>query len=687
MIHSVFPRRDSAASLVRVALTLAFLGVGQPVRASTGDCGALPVVTSVIAAMFQNDGRVISGTCDLNSDEIVTAADVTGLVDLPAPPACPASADLVVEIDNQTGRSPISIEVSGERLGAECVAGALATSYRVAMDCSGTGLVTCGQISARAPGSWRHSILVVSPTSGQSQHQVSLLVAGTAPNRIRFTAFASVFSVQTSVNEGDGSLRNVLQSVDAAPKPALIQFSPDAFPPGVPVAIRLDFSLPALAADDVTIDGIDATGAAANRIIDANGLPIGALAISGARNHVIGLHLRNSGGNDRDLLSISGPRADGNVVERTIIEGPSSADGIGVDRGAGKDFGRSANVIRDCEISGVSDKGVKVTTGAYARVERCWVHDNANGGIQATLGGHVYAWHNLVERNRGSTAQNGLSANAQDAGSGPSAPSELETWGNISRGNGANGVAVRAAAVARLHDDYLAANGSNGLRIYNDTGPPSSASVEGTSAVCNGVDGAEVANLSSADFGGGALGSAGNNAFAQNNLPAGGSNLRNSTGLDVSAVNNQWEHCGHGTTCDDGAIIAYDVGDHAVHTTVAPTQAHRSQQPPVVSSTEPTTGRRGELLRIFGSGFNVIDGLFAEDKCTDVRGRNRCVPLRGNCVQVDGVAALVEAVTPTMLVVRWPFTCIQPVPLVVTTAFGGTSTPMMVCVNGPPAIP
>jgi hypothetical protein len=517
---------------------------------------------------------------------------------------------------------------------------------------------------------------------------VSLLVASTAPNRVRFTAFASVLSVRTSANMGDGSLRNVLQSVDAVPKPALIQFDPDAFPPGTPVAIRLDFSLPTLAAYDVTIDGVDATGAAGNRIIDANGLPIGALGISGAHNHVIGLRLRNSGGNDRDLLGISGPGADGNLVERTIVDGPSSADGIGVDLDAGKDFGNSANVIRDCEISGVSDKGVKVTTGAYARVERCWVHDNANGGIQATLGGHVYAWHNLVERNRGSTAQNGLSANAQDSGSGPSAPSELETWGNISRRNGANGVSVRAAGVARLHDDYLATNSSDGVLVFNDAGPPASASVEGTSAVCNGVDGAEVANLSSADFGGGALGSTGNNAFAQNNLPPSGRNLRNSTGLEVSAVNNQWEHCGHGTTCDDGAIMAYDVADHGVHTTVVPAQAHRSQLPPVVSSTEPTTGRRGELLRIFGSGFNAIDGLFDQSQCADVRGHNHCAPRqRGNCVQIDGVPALVEAVTPTMLVVRWPFTCIQPVPLFVTTVFGGTSAPIMVCVHGPAASP
>jgi hypothetical protein len=48
------------------------------------------------------------------------------------------------------------------------------------------------------------------------------------------------------------------------------------------------------------------------------------------------------------------------------------------------------------------------------------------------------------------------------------------------------------------------------------------------------------------------------------------------------------------------------------------------------------------------------------------------------------VSAPVEAVTPTMLVVRWPFTCVEPVPLVVKVDQGATGTmsaPMVVCTN------
>jgi hypothetical protein len=415
--------------------------------------------------------------------------------------------------------------------------------------------------------------------------------------------------------------------------------------------------------------------------VDAGGLPIGVLSITGAHNHIIGLRLRDAGEGNRDALNISGPQAEANIVEQVIVDGATSADGIGIDQSAGTDFAESANVVWNCEVRGAADKGIKVTTGSHARIENCWVHDNVNGGIQAALGGHVQAWYNVVERNQGGSAQNGLSANPLDS---PSAGefSELLTQGNISRGNGANGISVRAS-VAEIRDDYLAGNGSSGLRVFNDVGDPADARVEGTSAVCNGVDGAVVADASTADLGGGPLGSPGNNAFTQNNLPGGGANLRNSTDLVVYALDNQWENCGSGSVCDYGRIAALDLSDHGLNTIFFPAQAHRAQ-PLLLAAVSPTKGRQGELLRIFGSGFNVIDGHFAEDNCSDVAGRNRCFPLRGNCVRIGGVSAPVEAVTPTMLVVRWPFTCIGPVKLVVSVdqgPTGSTSQPLTVCTN------
>ncbi len=620
-----------------------------------------------------------SATASFSPPATITPTATAPPTATPTPQLCPsAAAELVFEIDNQTGVSPVAVGFRGERPTTDCSTSALATSYAINVECAGTGIITCGDVTGLAPGSWWHSISVTAPSTGQVQYQPSLLIANSTPNRVRFTAFATVLNVRTTVSSGPDTLRTALQATDSAPKPALIQFDPSAFPDGVATRITLDSALPALAADDVTIDGTDATGAVGNRVIDAAGLPISALAITGARNHIVGLRLTNAGGNNRDTLNIAGNGADGNVIERSIIEGAATADGIGVDQQAGKGFDATVNVIEDCEVSGVSDKGIKVTTGSYARVLRTWVHDNTNGGIQATIAGHVQAWQNLVERNRGGTAQNGLSANAGDE---PSFPgnSELQSRANIARGNGANGISIRGFSVAVIWDDYLATNGTSGLRVFNDVGPPAAAVVTGTSAVCNGVDGAVVANASVADFGGGLFGAPGDNAFTQNNLPAGGANLRNATDLQVGAINDQWEHCGHGTTCDAAAIEAYDLSDHGAHTTIMPAQAHCSLQPPVLDSVAPTRGRRGELLRIFGSGFNVIDGHFAEDQCADVAGSNQCTPLRGNCVVIGGVPAQVEAITPTMLGVRWPFTCVEPVSLVVKTEHGGTSTPMTVC--------
>lgn len=594
---------------------------------------------------------------------------------------CPAGgASLVIEIDNRSGAPNVVVSLNGQRVGTECSGAALA-AYDEIRTCAGDGQGACLELTGLVPGTWRHSIRVLEPATGQEQHRLSLLVAGDPSNRLRFTVFASVFTVTTTANDGKGSLRKLIRDAEAVVKPSLIRFDPRAFPDGVPTTIALEFALPTLASDDVTIDATDATGAAGNRIVDAQGLPIGVLSITGARNHLIGLHLRNAGEGNRDVLNISGERAAGNVVERTIIEGSASADGIGVDSGAGSDFFLTANVIRDCEVRGAFDKGIKVTTGSWVIVENCWVHDNVNGGVQATLGGHVLARYNRIEGNRGGTAQNGLSANPSgEPVSGQF--SELVTRGNIVRGNGSNGISVRGS-VADIRHDYIAANGSSGLRVFNDVGGSARVRVEGVGAICNGMDGVVIADTSEADLGGGFENSRGHNAFTQNNLPAGGANLRNATGLTVSAVNNQWENCGNASMCDEARIAAFDLSDRGARTRITPAQAHRAQQP-VVTEVFPRKGRAGERLRIFGSGFNAIDGHFAEGSCTDVVGRNRCVPLRGNCVRIGGVSAPVEAVTPTMLVVRWPFTCIGPVPLVVTVdhgAAGASSEALVVCTD------
>lgn len=586
---------------------------------------------------------------------------------------CPtAAAAVLLTIDNQTGASPISVTVSGRRSGATCTnSRGLDETYSVVVS---AGSQTVGHL---APGSWVHTLSVES--TGQREHQPSLVLANAGSNRVRFTVVASVATVSTSNDDGTGSLREALSFANAAPSPVRVQCDENAFPPGIPTVITLASALPTISGSGITLDGIDATGAAGNRVIDAGGLAMPGLAISGAGNTIIGMRVRNAGGNNRDVVSIAGANAHGNVIDHCIIDQSATGDTIGIGNDAGADFLASANVIRDSEVFASSDKGIKVTTNAYTRVERTWVHDNANGGIQSTLSGHVFARDNVVERSRGATAQNGLSVNGA-APNTPTIASELTTDGNLARFNAGDGISVRGLSLGFINNDALLANGNDGIRVFDENGA-AAAVVQGIAAACNAVDGAAVSGTSQADFGGGQFGSAGNNAFTQNNLPAGADNLRNSTGDLVFAENSQWEHCGVEAQCADSAITAYDVSDHGARTIVAPSQAHRTLRPPVITSVRPAKALAGGRLRIFGSGFNTIDGYFADAACPDIAGRNHCTPLRGNCVRINDVPAGIEAVTPTMLVVRMPFACVAPQLLTVQTQGGGTSPPFTVCTN------
>ena len=597
----------------------------------------------------------------------------------PTPGLCPTDGAAVqIAADNQTGIAAISVTLSGHLANATCRnASGLEEGYSVSNAANPQSLMRL------APGLWVHTLSVNTPATGQQQHQTSLLLAGGEPNRVRFTAFASVAIVRgTADTVGSDSLRDALATANAATKPALIQFDDEAFPPGTPAVITLASALPTINGDNITLDAIDANGGAGNRVVDAAGLPIGALSVTGAANTIRGLRLRNTGANNRDVLSISGANARGNRIERCVIELSGTADGVGIDAGAGADFLATANVVRDSEISAASDKGIKVTTNAYARLENNWVHDNANGAIQATLSGHILARDNLVERGGGASAQNGLSLNGA-APETPLIPSEMITDGNISRFNAANGISVRGLSVGLLSNDYISANGTTGLRVYTDDSTMPAVVIAGMTSACNGVDGAYIGGGTQADLGGGVFGSPGNNAFTQNNLPGGGENLRNASGTLLTVENAQWEHCGREAQCNDAAIAAYDISDHGALTVFAPAQAHRSGRAPAVTGVRPGKAMAGELLRISGSGFNVIDGHAADSTCPDVADRNRCVPLRGNCVRINNVPAGVEAVTPTMLVVRLPFSCVAPAPLTVQTQGGGTSVPVTVCTNGP----
>ncbi len=655
---------------------LAVAFVRPAVAVDAGECGGAPLLAQILEGLFAEGGP----GPDSNGDDRASAADLVAAVALGAPPLCPTTtASVALDIENRTGGQTVDVTLVGTRLVCDCAGGEGAVVFEESFSCLGIGSRDCGEVTGLAPGEWLLELRVEAPATGQVQYRRERLVAGAEAARSAWTAFASVLVVDDPDNTGIGSLRNRLQLADEAAKPLLIRFDDDVFPAGDVVLAPLEFALPTLETADTTIDGRDALGLAGNRGVDAQGMAFGGLSIAGPRNHVIGLRVRNAGGQNRDLVRVAGTQAHGNVLESLVVEGPASGDGIGVDDGAGSGLGAAATVVRDCEITGVDDKGVKVTTGAFVRIESSHVHDNANGGIQATLGGHAEVVDCLVEGNAGIGAENGLAVQGAEGG----APSSMSGAGNLVRRNGGNGLSVRAFASAAIADTAFVGNGTGGIRVYNDVGPPALAVVEGSAFACNVLDGAVVLDGSVLDLGGGPFAGFGGNAFAFNGEPEPGIDLRAVSESEVRAIGNQWESCGSGVTCDAGAVLANDVRDGGAGVDIVPAVAVGGDGIPEVTRVVPAAGRAGELVRIFGRGFDAIGG-YGDGTCESVAAANGCDPVAGNCVTIGGAVVEIEAVTPTMIVARWPFTCVEPVALRVSVrrvAGVATSNSVEVCTN------
>jgi hypothetical protein len=344
-------------------------------------------------------------------------------------------------------------------------------------------------------------------------------------------------------------------------------------------------------------------------------------------------------------------------------------DGIAIRGDAG---GLEENIVRACEVTGAFDKGIKASNGGLARVERSHIHSNRDGGMQATLSGTLVAVENLIELNRGTNSANGLAANGPEMGS--PVPSRLRTEGNISRWNSLRGISIRRLSEASLRSDYVCGNGTPGrgigfgVDVFDAAGLPASASAEGLGVVHNLDGGVVVANTSVADLGRGE-GSTGLNAFAFNG-PAQSStptNLRNLSVRAVSAANNHWQGCGNRLTCNDRAVLMDDVfqQDGSGGVVVTPARGGRERAAIEIDSITPTLATEGELVRLYGKGFDAIGGNAPAGDCGTIGEANSCRPLKGNCVLVGGQPAAVVAVTPTMLVIRAPFTCHGPTMLTV----------------------
>jgi hypothetical protein len=418
------------------------------------------------------------------------------------------------------------------------------------------------------------------------------------------------------------------------------------------------------------------------------------LRITSSDNAVLGLRFLGAGG-DSDTVLVDGPEANRNVLDTLQIVGRSTdvcgsavrgciVNGVcrtpetdppfgvcGDDalafRGAAGAGGE--NLVRNCDVSGGFDKGIKISNAATARVERSHIHDNADGGMQATLGGQASAIENLIENNRGTNSANGLAANGPDMAMPPAAL--LVTRGNITRFNALRGISVRSQSLALLESDWVCGNGTAGrgtgfgVAVQDAAGLSAVMSAKGIAVVHNVDGGLVVTDRSSVDLGGAS--SPGWNAFAFNGPddPPTPVNVRNSTSGVVMAVNNQWERCGRGWVCDVAAVSSRDAAASPGAVVVRPAQAPRQRQTMRIDAISPTLAEEGELVRLYGTGFDAIRGNGPDGDCTSVPSLNGCRPVVGNCVVIGGEPAEVVAVTPTMIVARAPFTCVEPVPVMV----------------------
>ncbi len=492
----------------------------------------------------------------------------------------------------------------------------------------------------------------------------------------------------------------------------------------------------------IVVDALDANAARGGVVWTAAGIPAPLVRVYGADDVFRGVVFEGSGDPSltvqADTVAVTGADARRDRLEQCLVRGPAKGDAVSVDSGAGAPIETSddAVVIDDCELTGAQDKGVKVTRGGHATVRASCIHDNRNGGLQSTLGGTLAALQNLVQHNVPGSSQSGISAGS--AGESP-ARNALVTGGNIVRFSGARGLAAIDAADAVFRDDYVADNQYAGVRIESATvgvGAPSVA-VEGVAMVCNhdgGITGtcrssgsddtalctsdADCCTLPGACCAGdptcvaparctppapqgfgavvaacdgcsapqvelGTAADPGRNAFTLNvnSYPnAHGANLLHAAaGVDVSAQDDQWEHCGGGSVCDTTAVALADVQLVAGASVELGTAAAARSGVPTPRSISVARPHAGDLVRIFGENFNAIDAAACAQSTEPVApcssenprvaqanrgnryGNRLRITMGGATFQPD-----VDAATPTMLAFRMPVDCFAPATLVVS---------------------
>lgn len=627
---------------------------------------------------------------------LVLAAGVAGA----AP--CPSTASLSVVADNQSAEASVTVTVTGHLIDptASCTGGD--TTYSTIMTCTGTGAVRCGRIAGLQPGAWIHEISLQVPGSQpqvQTQRAVILADSDTTlvSNVVQWTIYPRTFLV----SQIDGA--HLLAQLDAAQAwtaahagaHALVVFDREIFPgASQPRIINVKFTqgppnvcVPqqvcadgrattyCFAGSRVVIDALDAEAGRGGVVFRTGTCERSLMRILGSDNVFRGVEFRGSEQPNSpipiDTVAITSAGAKRNRFEHCIVRGPTRGDAVSIEESAGQPGGADANVIVDSEITGAEDKGIKITSQAHGLILESCVHDNRNGGIQSTLGGHVTVVRNVVQRNAPGAAQNGLSVGVPEN---VISRSSMVTDGNVVRFAGARGISVVNTGDGFFNHDVVTDNQAAGTRVETTrVGIRPSAMFRGVNFACNaqpvtGVCFGEpskacvrhtdctlqqcVGFLSASDGFGAVVGivvraqpdatecpeqssclsplvdfgptgaDPGRNAFSlnpNNGSQTPGVNFNNLLAPEVIlARGNQWEHCGDDLQCDAAAVAANDVrpvADPPVVTIGTPTGPRGGPAPEIARISLPRP-RKGDLVRVYngalddggGGTFNAIAG-------------------------------------------------------------------------------
>ena len=480
----------------------------------------------------------------------------------------------------------------------------------------------------------------------------------------------------------------------------------------------------------VVVDGLDARGRGGAVALSVDTCGRRLLRLYGHDNVFRGLTFVGSRKPDpvqpncqADTVVVTGASARRNRFEASDIIGPTCGDTVAIEDGAGAadEDGPADNVIARTVVRDGEDKGVKVSLGAHVLIEESCITGNRNGGVQATLGGHATVVQNVVERNVPGSAQNGLSA----TGNGTERTT-LETDGNLIRFAGARGLSVVDDADARFANDFVGDNQFVGARVETTSATRrASATFSGVTLACNhnagvsgtcrpqpggqsvpclvdtdccGIEGtccasdpecaaplrcrpptsmgfglvlAQCPLCPAPDVDLGTPSLPGANAVTVNPQAPEGVNIDvGLPGVTVPADGNQWEHCGPGPGCDTASILAKDVRLAADAALALGTPEGARAGTPVLLHVTPRRPAKGDLVRVFGVGFNAVDGIacagatvptaacsgahpaLADRNRSDAHGNRLSLRSGSETISVD-----VDAVTPTMLVFRMPVDC------------------------------